>query len=148
MTRPIYQTPDNLIDEQQLAHFIEYTCDCKLIKMPIRFHIDFVVEKKGKIVAFCEYKTRNYSMETLDNWGGVILSIGKYAAAKQLYECSGFPFVFIISTLDGIWYTKFDEFTKQQVQFKGRNDRKDWQDKEPCIMLKANVWTKIFPKKD
>jgi hypothetical protein len=111
--------------------------------MPIRYHLDFVLTKGDKVVAYCEVKSRSYTMEKIDAMGGYLMSIGKWSAAKNLSEASCVPFILVARTVDGIWYMSTQDFRPDGVLLRGRTDRQDWQDIEPCVLLECRRFKKI-----
>lgn len=141
--RPMYETEQDLRNEQHAISRAEQKWNCVMMKLPIRYHLDFIAKRGDKAVAFCEVKTRNYSMEKIGLMGGYLMSIGKWSAAKQLHDCSGLPFILIVRTLDGIWYATFRDFTPDNVLIRGRTDRDDWQDVEPCVLLDVAKFSKL-----
>jgi len=143
MNRPLYESNTDLNNEQYVAQKIGSAWGCEFKKMPIRYHLDFVLTKGDKAVAFCEVKSRNYTMQRIDEMGGYLMSIGKWSAAKNLSEASGLPFILVARTLDGIWYTVVKDFKPDDVLVRGRTDRNDWQDIEPCVLLKCERFKKL-----
>ncbi len=141
--RPMYESGDNLKSEFSV---IQSVCDrwkCEYSKLPIRYHLDYVMRRGDKAVAFCEVKTRNYKMSEIDSMGGYLMSVGKWMAGKSMSKSTGLPFVLVVKTTDGIWYAKFTEFKPDDVLVRGRTDRNDWQDIEPCVLLNCNRFTKL-----
>ena len=134
-SRPIYETDDDLQNEKGVASSLEKKWDCKFVKLPIRYHLDFVLTRGDKAVAYAEVKSRNYSMHDIGKMGGYLMSIGKWSAAKQLCEASSLPFVLLVRALDGLYFARFTEFAPDDVLVRGRTDRGDWQDIEPCVLL-------------
>lgn len=143
MSRPLYESNTDLSNEQYVAQKIGAVWGCEFKKMPIRYHLDFVLTKGDKAVAFCEVKSRNYTMQRIDEMGGYLMSIGKWSSAKNLSEASGLPFILVARTLDGVWYTVVKEFKPDDVLVRGRTDRNDWQDIEPCVLLKCDRFKKV-----
>ena len=143
MNRPLYESNTDLNNEQYVAQKIGAVWGCEFKKMPIRYHLDFVLTKGDKAVAFCEVKSRNYTMQRIDEMGGYLMSIGKWSAAKNLSEASGLPFILVARTLDGIWYTVVKDFKPDDVLVRGRTDRNDWQDIEPCVLLKCERFKRL-----
>ena len=141
--RPIYETTADLQREDDVLKVLEKLWNLKLIKLPIRYHLDFVAVKEDRAKAFVEVKTRNYSMQQIDAMGGYLMSIGKWSSAKSLYDCSGLPFVLVAKTTDGIYYSVFKEFKPDDILVRGRTDRNDWQDIEPCVLIKSNRFKKV-----
>lgn len=143
MDRPLYETEDDLSNEQRVAERLSEAWKCKFVKMPIRYHLDFVLTRGDRAVAFCEIKTRNYTMERINEMGGYLMSIGKWASAKALSEASGLPFILVANTTDGIWYMKAITFVADDILVRGRTDRNDWQDIEPCVLLRCDRFKKF-----
>jgi hypothetical protein len=141
--RPIYETTADLQREDDVLKVLEKLWNLKLIKLPIRYHLDFVAVKEDRAKAFVEVKTRNYSMQQIDAMGGYLMSIGKWSSAKSLYDCSGLPFVLVAKTTDGIYYSVFKEFKPDDILVRGRTDRNDWQDIEPCVVIRADKFKKL-----
>lgn len=141
--RPLYETWQNLISEQDVATRLESEWTCKMDKLPIRYHLDFVARRGKNVVAFCEIKVRNYSMDKIESMGGYMLSLGKWSAAKKLCEASCLPFILVVKTTDGIWFSSTEEFKPDCVIVGGRQDRGDWQDIEPCVLIRKSKFKKI-----
>ena len=142
--RPTYESESDLARESGVAATIEKLWDCKLVKLPISYHLDFAVTRGAKCVAFCEVKTRNYEMEHINKMGGYLLSLRKWTTARDICLASQVPFILVVKTLDGVYYAAFDtDFLPDNLLVRGRKDRDDWQDIEPCVVLKTNRFTKI-----
>jgi hypothetical protein len=141
--RPIYETTKDLSNESDVANMLSRRWDCNFVKLPIRYHLDFVLTRGDKAVAYAELKTRNYSMADIDKMGGYLMSIGKWSAAKQLSQASLLPFILIVRTLDGLYRSSFTEFIPDDVLVRGRTDRNDWQDIEPCVLLNTQRFKRI-----
>jgi hypothetical protein len=141
--RPLYETKDDLNRETSVVNIIEKAWNCTMTKLPIRYHLDYVARRGDKAVAFCEIKTRNYTMAQIDSFGGYLMSIGKWSSAESLHKASGLPFSLVVHATDGIYYSTFKEFIPDDVLVRGRTDRNDWQDIEPCVLLNTNRFTKL-----
>lgn len=141
--RPLYETSVDLDNEDSIAKMLSHHWNCEFVKLPLRYHLDFVVTRNDKAVGFAEFKTRNYSMADINKMGGYLLSIGKWSAAKQLCEASQLPFALVVKTLDGLYCSTFTEFKPDDVLVRGRTDRSDWQDIEPCVLLNTQRFKRI-----
>jgi hypothetical protein len=141
--RPLYETSADLNNESAIAEFLQTAWNCKFVKLPIRYHLDFVAVRGDKAVAYAELKSRSYSMKEIDRMGGYLMSIGKWSAAKQLCEASMLPFVLIVKAADGLYSATFTQFSPDDVLVRGRTDRNDWQDIEPCVLLNTNKFKRI-----
>jgi hypothetical protein len=143
--RELYESGDDLAREAKVMSLIEAAWKCRAVKLSIKYSLDYVLTRGDKAVAFCEVKTRNYSMAEIGQFGGYLLSLGKWMAAKQIAEASGLPFFLIVKTTDAVYYEEFraGSFQPDGVHVRGRKDRDDWQDIEPCVLLDVNKFKKI-----
>jgi hypothetical protein len=106
--------------------------------------LDYAFTRKNRVVAFCEIKVRNYSMQQIQQFGGYLLSVDKWLAAKSLSQVTKTPFVLVVQTNGGLYYSSFkDEFLHDGVTLGGRTDRSDWQDVEPCVLLNIKRFQQI-----
>lgn len=141
--RPLYETDADLKREGSVVEKLEKLWRCQMSKLPIRYHLDYVAKRGDKAVAFCEVKTRNYTMDRIDQLGGYLMSIGKWSSAECLHRASGLPFMLVVQASDGLYYASFTEFKPDDVLVRGRKDRNDWQDIEPCVVLNTQRFRKI-----
>ena len=146
MGRPLYETGSDLDRETSVVQVLEKAWNCTMSKLPIRYHLDFVIQRNGKAVAFCEVKTRNYTMAQIDSFGGYLMSIGKWSSAESLSRASGLPFVLVVKATDGLYHATFRDFKPDDVLVRGRTDRGDWQDIEPCVLLNTNRFKLVESK--
>lgn len=141
--RPLYETQEDLSSEAAVAEHLAKIWKCEMSKLPIRYHLDFVAQRGKNAVAFCEVKVRNYSMDQIGKMGGYMLSLGKWSSAKQMCEASGLPFILVVKATDGIWFALIDSFKPDSVIVNGRTDRSDWQDIEPCVLIKQSRFKRV-----
>ena len=141
--RPLYETASDLNRESKIAEFLETAWGCSFNKLSIKYGLDFAITVNDRVKAFCEIKTRNYSMPEIANMGGYLLSIGKWMSAKHLSESSGLPFLLIVCATDALYQGRFTEFKHNNVLLRGRKDRNDWQDIEPCVLLDTKRFKKL-----
>jgi hypothetical protein len=135
MNRPYYEKPSDLSKENKIAEVLKSAWNCDLVKMPIKYHLDYSIVKDDKISAFCELKSPNYALSDFKRFGGFFISLDKFMSAKKLNETTGLPCIIVIYALDGIWYSTFHNAKITSFKVKGRKDRSDSQDIEPCAIL-------------
>ena len=133
--RPFYETESNLEKERSLALFFEQTYECTLRKLPIRYHLDFAIERNGQIVGFVEVKVRNQTFDQIKKMGGYKLSFAKWCAAEQMCKVSGLTFVLLVGFSDQVRYARIDDFIHDGLVWWGRQDRRDAQDMEPAVII-------------
>jgi hypothetical protein len=144
MNRKLYESPENLEKERNVALFLEEKWKCESVKMPIKYGLDFALRRNKRLMGFCEIKCLNYEMHEFDSMsGGYFISLGKFMAAKTLVEFTKLPFFLVLNTKSGIFYRKFDNFDNLEFTVNGRKDRNDWQDFEPMVLLETSLFTQI-----
>lgn len=141
--RQMYETSEDLERESQTARALEIAWKCKLLKLPIKYHIDYVATRGDAAVAFCELKTRNYTWQAIGDMGGYLISIGKWSSAECLHRISNLPFLLVVKASDGLYHATIKDFKPDNVLVRGRTDRNDWQDIEPCVLLNTDRFTKL-----
>jgi hypothetical protein len=135
MSRPLYETPENLKREQEVANAIKEKWKCDIRKLPIAYRLDYMILKNNKPVAVLEIKCRNAMYEEM------YLSLHKWMAGKELSRNVGVPFILAYEFKDkGIyWHTVNEE--KPELAVGGRTDRGDWQDIEPMVVFRLSKFT-------
>jgi len=147
MNRPLYENEGTLKKERTVATFLEDTWKCKTSKLPIKYGLDYTLLKDNTLVGFCEIKSLNYKLSQFDSMsGGYFISLNKFISAKNLVEFTSLPFFLVLDLHDGIWYRKFTNFVGLKLAVSGRNDRQDWQDIEPMVLLETNLFKQICSK--
>ena len=141
--RPMYETPEDLNQEMDVARALELAWKCTLTKLPVKYQLDYAVVRSGEVTAFLEIKTRNYTWQQIDAFGGYLLSLGKWECAERFARVTSRPFILIVRAKDGLYYSIFNQFNPDGVLMRGREDRNDWQDIEPCVLLHTSRFTKL-----
>ena len=135
MSRPQYETGKDLDKEKQVSAILGSAWSCTFIKMPIKYHLDYAMLRDENIQGFCELKSPNYALADFTRFGGFFISLDKFMSAKKLNDATGLPCMIVLNALDGVWYTTFHDAKLTSIKMKGRKDRGDWQDMEPCAVL-------------
>lgn len=146
MTRPIYETDQSREAEARIAKTFAAFKSLHLVKLKFAYAVDYMLMGDTP-KAFMEVKERHYDMDTLDRWGGFMLSLHKWSIGNQYAKDAGIHFVVVVKTTDGIWY-HVSKGEIDGVSYGGRTDRNDPDDMEPVILLKKNRFTPltgVFP---
>jgi hypothetical protein len=143
MTRPQYESKQDLLNEREAISVIEQKFNCIAEKIPKRMKLDFALSRGKQIVAFSEVKSVNYTIEDFSRFGGYFISLEKWQSAKHLYETTGKPFVMCLNTPAGVYSAVFKDFTQQNFRMDGRKDRGDPDDYEPVVVLDTALFNPI-----
>lgn len=137
MTRPMYESDEDRGKEFKVAKWFEKKLDCTMLKLPIKYGLDFACVKDGKIIGFYEIKCRN------NRYPDYRISMDKVIKAHQINAAT-----MLSSTLVVTWPTKdgktemistlLDTRVDRELIWAGREDRGDAQDMEPHVVIPLN----------
>lgn len=145
MIRPLYETDTDIQNERSVVEAICGAWGLSARKMKIACMIDYALIRDEKVVAVMEIKCRKYAADEIDRMGGLIMSAMKMQAGRLWRDIHGVVFMLAIRLTDGlyIWISKpGDEWPVMELAYKGRTDRGDWQDVEPCCMLPMDMFSR------
>lgn len=134
--RPRYESKLDL-ENQRLA--IERYCSAKgfgfssIVRRT--YSADYYLLLEGKIAGVVEYKRRHYEREEFKD---LLLSVKKWRACREHAKYLRVPFILLVEWDDGL-YRYVDTGRNVPVSFKGRTDRNDPADLEPCVMIPV-IW--------
>lgn len=135
-SRPIYETPTDLANEQAVVDLLAAKWGCVFRKLPMQYRIDFMAFRDEKPVAVVEVKKRNAKYPEM------MISLQKVLSGLQLSEFLRVPFLMVYAFPGEIFYKQIEQ-GKFNVSWGGRKDRADAQDMEPMIMLELEGMNKI-----
>jgi hypothetical protein len=138
--RPTYENGSTLAEEIAIAKEVGELWDVNLTKMPRAYRLDFSIRNmQGRFKAWTEIKRRFHKFDTYPN---TFLSLGKVFAAREFNEYTELPCLFIVKFDDCIAYA--DMLPKRELFQGGRNDRDDWQDQEPLVLVPKSDFTVVI----
>lgn len=145
MTRPIYETQTDIQKERAVADWMEARGNATYTKTKSMYPIDFAIECEDSIIGLAEIKCRNYTMQTLDGWGGFFISAKKWADARLLTGVLGISFSVVVADSAGdVWqHVPYGEWEHDGLAMKGTTRRNDPNDMEPCVLLRACRFSKL-----
>ena len=92
MKRPIYETDQSREAESRIAETFAAFKSLRLVKLKFAYAVDYMLMGDTP-KAFMEVKERNYDMDTLDRWGGFMLSLHKWSFGNLYAKDAGIHFV-------------------------------------------------------
>lgn len=139
--RPLYEADRHRAEERAMVERVAEAWHCRIQKLPLAYCVDWAIgSPRTRLTrAWIEAKDRSrYDWHFFERAGGVLLSAHKWATMRALAEATGVPCVFLLKVRDGsLWYHRPRDWSHDGVQIDGgRTDRGDWQDVEPCILLR------------
>jgi hypothetical protein len=138
--RPIYETTTNLKLERNVGIRLQEIWDCTAVKLPIAYGVDYALVRYGDIHAWAEIKCRNNPSGQYDTF---MLSLNKWMKGKELAREALNMFIVVVAYTDKIVYLKVDDSIVPEIGIKGRTDRGDWQDQEPCVFIKRELFKEL-----
>jgi hypothetical protein len=142
--REFYETEEDRRHEREVAQRASLAWSCRLIKTKRAFAADFAAVRGKRITALVECKWRDYTLERLDGWGGLMLSAEKWARLRMLSPVLRVPTI-IVAECNGVlwWHSATTRFQHDGLDLDGRTDRGDWQDVEPVVMFRKQRFKRI-----
>jgi hypothetical protein len=125
MKRPLYETPDNLRAEANLAAFIAERWQCQPQKLWQLSQIDYALLREKKLTALAEMKCRMNPKNAYDTY---MLSLDKIMAGLRLQEVTDLPVFLVVRWTDATGYLRICK--PKFVGIGGRKDRNDRLDTE------------------
>jgi hypothetical protein len=135
----MYESSHDLDQEQSVASVLSKAWNCEFHKLPISYHVDWMLMREGKGVAFAELKSRKVPST---QYKTLMLSLSKWIKGNDLRRATTLPFLIIAKFTDGIFY--LDSYSAD-VDFGigGRTDRGDSQDIEPVVYMEIQHFKKV-----
>jgi hypothetical protein len=137
--RPLYESAHDRMNESNVSDTLSSAWKCKFVKLPISYHVDWMLLRNNEIVAFAELKTRKVSST---QYPTLILSLNKWMKGLDLANTTGKPFIIIAKWTDGIFYF-FARPDGVTFGYGGRIDRNDSQDMEPVAFINTKNFIKV-----
>lgn len=136
--RPLYESSEDLANEQQVANFLSNKWKCKLKKLPMSYHVDWIV-MRDEPEAILELKCRKNEST---RYTTLLLSLNKWMRGKELSKELGIPFIIVVRWTDGLFFHTVGSATVKHG-FGGRTDREDSQDVEPVVLIPVDTFKRI-----
>jgi len=149
--RPTYETHANWQNQEAVRNRImETSGSLDVFMTPKYYPWDYLFFERGQAVACGEYKRRHVTYAQLETWNGFRLSYNKYESGLRFCDHTGLGFWLFVEL-----NSEFDDGTelykcafsnrsnRVQIGIIGRFDRNDPQDKEPCVVIPMNKFTRM-----
>jgi hypothetical protein len=131
--RHVYETPENLKNEQVVAEQITSKWDIKVEKLKPLHHFDYAFIHDGKITGFLEIKCRTFASNTYWTY---MISLEKVMRGMDYWERCNLRVILAVHWTDRIgWCNLEREGDGWEIVLGGRNDREDDQDMEPVVLI-------------
>lgn len=139
MAREMYETEEHLEKERQVIAVVESKWKCEAVKLPISYALDYALMRNGRIAAFAEIRCRN------KRYDSYMLSLKKVLACLDLSRVTALPSMLIVSLPDPqqIVWARMTPQILGDFGFNGRNEMRDWQDKEPVAYIDMKEFTAL-----
>lgn len=139
MTRPVYETPEDLAREAALAKIVARAAGRTLVKLPRRYVVDWMLMHDRRVDSFIEAKCRTTPRDKYDSY---MLSLWKYQHAKQLRELTGLHVWLVVRWTDHIGRVCLTRPNlPAQLTVGGRQDRGDPEDQEPVVLINVEEFS-------
>jgi hypothetical protein len=139
----MYETQSNRQSEAEFSAIISDAFKCNLHKLPIRYGLDFSVEKGGEVFGFIETKIRT---NPVGQYPTYMISLGKFMSADAITRATGLKCKLAVKWSDAWGHVYLKMTPDISVSMGGRRDRGDQQDIEPVCLIPISSFEITFLK--
>ena len=139
MSRPLYETSNDLRRETVFVESLEAAWKMKAHKLGIKHFFDFACVRSGDVVSWLEVKERTTPSTKYDTY---LLSFKKFEALRNANIVTGIPGVLAVRFTDCDAYTVLAG-KPDEVKMGGRVDRGDPGDIEPVVHIPIDKFRRI-----
>jgi hypothetical protein len=104
--RQLYETESDLQNEKKVAEIICSAFGCSLIKLPIKYGVDYMATVNHELDGWYEIKCRKNPSNTYSDF---MISLGKWISGVQLSDHTKAPFYLVVSFTDRIVWHRYDK---------------------------------------
>lgn len=138
MGRPTYETDADRKRESAVAVVVAEHFNFIPKKCPNSYPIDYVLVHGRDIQVWLEVKCRSHAKGDYDTY---MLSAQKYSAGLRLAQATGRQFMLAVKWKDCLGILHLP--AECDPRWGGRNDRGDWQDMEPTVHFRHELFKVI-----
>lgn len=145
----VFETEADLTREAAVAKRIGPILGVSLIKCKKLSHADyFVLDQNGEVTGIMEIRTRNYTAEQLNGWGGVFLPVDKLAAIYKAGANLNLDFYFVVKTTNCLLHLCFKSGTtwprlEQTIGGRSNETLRAVEDVGPVYLFPTTLFTRI-----
>ena len=137
--RPMYESANDLKNEEAVKKFIEDKHGVTLEKLPIKYRLDYAAFTDGLVTSFIEVKCRTFER---NKYPSAMLSADKFMAAQTLMSTFDLPAHLVVRWTDCVGLFQFrNADPARYLSMGGRSDRGDAQDKDICVFIPVEAFT-------
>ena len=145
MSRPQYETHDDLKNEQESIKILELVSGRKSFKLPKSYRIDFAMCDGEEITSWIEVKCRKNKFR---QYPTLAISITKLMAGLAFEQKTGLPFFLVVHWPDFLGYIRIQSLSDFKILKGGRTDRNDNADIEPMVHIPIEMFKKLEQRRD
>lgn len=145
MSRPLYESSQQAARERAIVSELCVSWKCNAKKLPIHYHLDYVLVRSDTAIAFAEVKSKySKTLAEVNDLGGYLVNLSKIERAANFQRLTGLPFALIVEFKDGVHVAIIRDIGSMRylTVVRGRMDRGDWQDVEPALIIATCLFSK------
>ncbi len=141
MARPMYESKQDLVAENEIKSTLESYWKIKLQKLHYKYILDFcMLDENKQICGWVEVKDRKGSGNSSIK---IILSLDKFMKMQEYSERTKLP-VFMVWRFQDCFYIYEYRDSELEIFWDGRwNSQRDDQDLEPCVHIPTRLMKKF-----
>lgn len=140
MTRPAYETPENLSQEDRVATTLASHYKVEIVKLSPKYSFDRAIITNNQITGFIEIKVRTNPSTQYPDY---LISASKMFHAMLWITQMGMNVFLAVQWTDRLGVHELGQFDNYSCRLAGRTDRGDVQDLEPCLFIPVKWFKSI-----
>lgn len=139
--KPIYENETDAKNEDRLAKFCEAKWGVKMVRQKKLSQFDYFAVSGSEVRAFVEMRNRSNAMTQFpDIW----MNIGKLVTAKNVFEITKIPHLFVVEWTDAIGVCNLNTFLETDFEVaympESPNRRNAIEDRETIALIPINIF--------
>jgi len=137
----MYESALDIKHELSVKSLLEERWGMVLQKLPVTYNLDYMGTRDGVLLSWIEIKARNI---TIDQYPSIMLSLTKFLKGIELYTLTKAPFIFVVKTVDGLYYHTYDPQLTYPIEYGGRTTQtRTPVDREPVVQIPSSWFIEI-----
>jgi hypothetical protein len=144
-----YETPESKANEIRIANRLCAYWGYQYVELKPNYEVDFALMRFNDVGAMLEIRKINFTYESMDKYGGCLISPFKWYAMKKWQAEFKLTMIFAIEIPDGVYALivkpteQWPEWDKK-IKFGGMSKPRDKWDREPLLQIPMKFFRKIL----
>lgn len=144
-----YENAESKANEIRIANLLCAHWGYEYVELKPNYEVDFALMRFKEVGAMLEIRKITYTYESMDKYGGCLISPFKWYSMKKWRDEFNLAMIFAIEIPDGIYamiVKPTDEWPQwdKKIKFGGMSKPRDKWDREPLLQIPMKFFRKIL----